>query len=251
MKITEKELKKIIAEEARKVKEAIRPNRSFEQLQPPAGLSWDDLDILQDIHKHLATVAGGGDRANQFAAVLQKMGVQLPASAPSADPAPDSALEEAFKASDIRNMVAEEIKNILKEGFGAFDAAAAPEVKEKLAAYGLDVGNYSDREIGNLLQSFIYSFGTRVNTVEDTIRMIDSRYSPEGEYKLNKPEDRPNPEKDMVNSKKPLKTKLDRYDRYDSWADDGDFEQSRYDRKQRKRDRYWDDIERQQRRRGY
>ena len=115
---------------------------------------------------------------------------------------------------DIEKLIKEEIEklaveNVIKEGFSAYDAAAAPEVKEKLAEYGLDVGSYSDKEIGNLLQSFIYSFGTRIVSVEDTIRMIDSRYGPDGEYRFNKPEDRPTPEKDMARSKKPLVTKLD------------------------------------------
>ena len=94
---------------------------------------------------------------------------------------------------DIEKLIKEEIEklaveNVIKEGFSAYDAAAAPEVKEKLAEYGLDVGSYSDKEIGNLLQSFIYSFGTRIVSVEDTIRMIDSRYGPDGEYRFNKPE---------------------------------------------------------------
>ena len=115
---------------------------------------------------------------------------------------------------ELKKIIKEEIEkvvvdNIINEGFSAYDAAAAPEVKEKLAEYGLDVGSYSDKEIASLLQSFIISFGTRIVSVEDTIRMIDSRYSPEGSYKLNKPEDRPTPEKDMARTKKPLVTKLD------------------------------------------
>ena len=130
----------------------------------------------------------------------------------------------------IEKLIKEEIEklaveNVIKEGFNAYDAAAAPEVKEKLAEYGLDVNSYSDREIGSLLQSFIYSFGTRVVSVEDTIRMIDSRYSPEGEYRRNKPEDRPTPEKDMARSKKPLVTRLDvKPSSDDSYADDHNFE---------------------------
>ena len=115
---------------------------------------------------------------------------------------------------DIEKLIKEEIEklaveNVIKEGFSAYDAAAAPEVKEKLAEYGLDVGSYSDEDIANMLMEFIYGFGTRVVSSEDTIRMIDLRYSPEGSYKLNKPEDRPTPEKDMARSKKPLVTKLD------------------------------------------
>ena len=127
---------------------------------------------------------------------------------------------------------------VIGSGFGGIAAAAAPEVKEKLAEYGLDVGSYSDRDIGSLLQSFIYSFGTRVVTVEDAIRMIDSRYSPEGEYKRNKPEDRPTPEKDMARSKKPLVTRLDvKPSSSDSYADDGDFEDRQYRRRMAKMNR--------------
>ena len=115
---------------------------------------------------------------------------------------------------ELRKIIKEEIEkvvvdNIVNEGFTARDAAAAPEVKQKLAEYGLDVDSYSDKDIANMMMEFITSFGTRIVSVEDTIRMIDSRYSPEGSYKLNKPEDRPTPEKDMARSKKPLTTMLD------------------------------------------
>ena len=144
---------------------------------------------------------------------------------------------------EIQKIIKEEIdktivNNIIKEGFNALDAAAAPEVKEKLAEYGLDIGSYSDKDIANMMMEFIYSFGTRIVSVEDTIRVIDNRYSPEGNYKLNKPEDRPTPEKDMARSKKPLVTVSDRKpSRYDSYADDGDFEDRLYQRRMAKRDR--------------
>ena len=158
---------------------------------------------------------------------------------------------------EIKKIIKEEIdktivNSIIKEGFNALDAAAAPEVKEKLAEYGLDVGSYSDKEIANMLMEFIYSFGTRVVSVEDTIRMIDSRYGPDGEFRLNKPKDRPTPEKDMTRSKTPLVTVSDRRPSSDYYDGDGpEFEKYRERGKQIKRDRYWDDIERQRRRRGY
>ncbi|MEC8978331.1 MAG: hypothetical protein VYC40_05430 [Pseudomonadota bacterium] len=144
---------------------------------------------------------------------------------------------------DIEKLIKEEIEklvveNVIKEGFSAYDAAAAPEVKEKLAEYGLDVGSYSDEDIASMLMEFIYGFGTRIVSVEGTIRMIDSRYSPEGAYKLNKPEDRPTPEKDMARSKKPLVTKLDRKpSSSDPYADDGDFEDRLYQRRMAKMNR--------------
>ena len=157
----------------------------------------------------------------------------------------------------LKKIIKEQIENMMseqpiQESFTSYDAAAAPEVKEKLAEYGLDVGSYSDKEIANMLMEFIYSFGTRVVSVEDTIRMIDSRYGPDGEFRLNKPENRPTPEKDMTRSKTPLVTVSDRRPSSDYYDGDGfEFEKYRERGKQRKRDRYWDDIERQQRRRGY
>jgi len=143
----------------------------------------------------------------------------------------------------LKKIIKEQIENMMseqpiQESFTSYDAAAAPEVKEKLAEYGLDVGSYSDKEIANMLMEFIYSFGTRVVSVEDTIRMIDSRYGPDGEFRLNKPEDRPTPEKDMTRSKTPLVTVSDRRpSRYDSYADDGDFEDRLYQRRRAKMDR--------------
>ena len=145
---------------------------------------------------------------------------------------------------ELRKMIKEEIEkvvvdNIIKEGFTARDAAAAPEVKQKLADYGLkDVDSYSDREIADALMVFIYSFGNRVNSVEDTIKRIDSRYSPDGEYRRNKPEDRPTPGKDMARALRKLVTVSDRKpSRYDSYADDADFEDRQYRRRMAKRDR--------------
>ena len=42
-----------------------------------ASLSEADFDILRDIHKHLSTVAGGGNRAEMFAEVMSKLGIDL------------------------------------------------------------------------------------------------------------------------------------------------------------------------------
>lgn len=242
MKITEKELKKIIVEETRKSNEAIRPNRSFKQLQPPSGLSWDDVDVLLGIHKHLATVSGGGGRADMFAGVLQKLGVNVSAAQPSADPAPDAMLQEKINASDIRDMVAEEINKVLKEGTSIYDmnwSKIDPEIRSKPGMEELP---------------------------EETLKAIVSKFCMQNQYTGKAAWDEDDVS-DNIHIRYGSKHDEDGYDlsriksdiklasapsrRSSSWADDGDFEQSKYDRNQRKRDSYWGDVERQQKRRGY
>ena len=245
MKITEKELKKIIAEETRKANEAIRPNRRFEPLQPPSGLSWDDMDVLQGIHKHLATVSGGGNRAEKFAAVLQKMGVQLQPPAPSRDPAPDAVMEKDLKAADIRDMVAEEVKNILKEGTSIHDmdwSKIDPEIRSKPGMEQLPEEVLKKIVSSNCMHNqYTGKLAWDEDDISDNIHIrYGSKHDDDG-YDMSR----------IKSDIKMASSSSGRSDRGSSWADDGDFEQQLHNRRDSKRDRYWADVERQQRRRGY